>query len=209
MESWEREKSLIVMMRRLTILTAVILVILAVGLYYMYDIVRNDKYSFIGILVFSAGLLGGFVSIQQRLSKLKDEELRLLSASWFSTALVPVNGGIFALVLMLMFMGGIIEGSLFPKYPDLTVSNLDTFKDWLTYSYPQTGSGLAKLFFWSFVAGFSERFVPRIINSTIKQTESAERKKSVEMVAEYSESEKKSDESHKKIEKESTGDKNG
>ena len=35
--------------------------------------------------------------------------------------------------------------------------------DLLTKTYPSTGPDLAKLLFWSFVAGFSERFVPQII----------------------------------------------
>jgi hypothetical protein len=31
-------------------------------------------------------------------------------------------------------------------------------------TYPQTGVDFAKLVFWCFVAGFSERFVPQIIS---------------------------------------------
>ncbi len=169
MKDYNREEAMLVMMRRLTILMIFLLLSVSAGLYILYSSVKNDGYSYLGILVFSAGLLGGFVSIQQRLHKIKDEELRLLSASWLSTALIPINGGIFALILMLMFMAGLLQGNLFPKFPDLTVSNIDTFKDWLTFSYPQTGSGMAKLFFWSFVAGFSERFVPRLIGNVASE----------------------------------------
>ena len=176
MEEFEREGAMLRMMKRLTIQMAVILLFISVGLFILYKFIDNDGYSYIGIIVFTIGLLGGFVSIQQRLHRIKDEELRLLSASWLATALVPINGGIFALVLMLMFMSGLLEGSLFPKFPDLTVSNIDTFKDWLSFSYPQTGSGMAKLFFWSFVAGFSERFVPRIIGNVAIESLSMSKK---------------------------------
>ncbi len=169
MKDYNREEAMLVMMRRLTILMIFLLLSVSAGLYILYSSVKNDGYSYLGILVFSAGLLGGFVSIQQRLHKIKDEELRLLSASWLSTALIPINGGIFALILMLMFMAGLLQGNLFPIFPDLNVSNIDTFKDWLTFSYPQTGSGMAKLFFWSFVAGFSERFVPRLISNVASE----------------------------------------
>ena len=41
---------------------------------------------------FGCGLLGGFVSIQQRLRTLSDEELGLLSQSWFQIALIPIYG---------------------------------------------------------------------------------------------------------------------
>ncbi len=166
----ERKDDMLSLMKRLTILMVFILILIAVGLYLLYKYINNDGYSYVGVLVFTTGLLGGFVSIQQRLHKIQDDELQLLSASWLATALVPINGGIFALVLMLMFMAGLLEGSLFPKFPDLTVSNINSFKDWLSFSYPQTGSGMAKLFFWSFVAGFSERFVPRIIGNVTNES---------------------------------------
>jgi hypothetical protein len=35
----------------------------------------------------------------------------------------------------------------------------------LQKTYPLTGPDLAKLIFWSFVAGFAERFVPQIISN--------------------------------------------
>jgi len=65
------------------------------------------------IYVFIAGLIGGFVSIQQRLPKTDIIELRELSQSWPSLLLIPVNGGIFAIVLHVLFISGIIKGSLF------------------------------------------------------------------------------------------------
>jgi hypothetical protein len=39
----------------------------------------------------------------------------------------------------------------------------------LTTAYPSQGADLAKLVFWSFVAGFSERFVPQIIQGVSQQ----------------------------------------
>jgi hypothetical protein len=36
-------------------------------------------------------------------------------------------------------------------------------------TYPTTGVDVAKLIFWSFVAGFSERLVPQIISNTEKK----------------------------------------
>jgi hypothetical protein len=118
---------------------------------------------------FGCGLVGGFVSIQQRLKDVNDQELDLLSRSWYQILLIPVYGGIFALVLYLAFLGGIIEGALFPR---LTVPGFGTppstqdMINLFTSTYPTTGVDVAKLIFWSFVAGFSERLVPQIISET-------------------------------------------
>lgn len=118
---------------------------------------------------FGCGLVGGFVSIQQRMKNVSDEELDLLSRSWFQILLIPVYGGIFAIVLYLAFLSGIVEGTLFPRLsiPSFGIppSTAD-MKNLFMSTYPTTGVDLAKLIFWSFVAGFSERLVPQIISKT-------------------------------------------
>src|SRR5262249_14292200 len=74
---------------------------------------------------------------------------------------------IFALVLYLAFLSGVIEGGLFPKFSIPEFSNptsTDDLKGFFAGTYPQSGTDFAKLVFWSFVAGFSERFVPQIVS---------------------------------------------
>jgi hypothetical protein len=123
---------------------------------------------------FGCGLLGGFVSIQQRLKRLGDEELELLSRSWFQILLIPVYGGIFSLVLYVGFLSEIIKGPLFPHFvipvfttPMPTSNDLVQF---LVTTYPASGQDVAKLLFWSFFAGFSERFVPQILEKAAQGT---------------------------------------
>lgn len=48
---------------------------------------------------------------------------------------------------------------------------LGSFTGWMSETFPKAGPEVAKLFFWSFVAGFSERFVPQIIQKTAQETE--------------------------------------
>jgi len=119
---------------------------------------------------FGCGLLGGFVSIQQRLKKLGDEELELLSTSWFQILLIPIYGGIFSLVLYVGFLSEIIKGPLFPIFSFLPFSApMPTSEDLLKFldqTYPASGQDVAKLLFWSFFAGFSERFVPQILEKS-------------------------------------------
>lgn len=127
------------------------------------------------LIVFLCGVIGGFVSIYQRLHNLDDSEIEYLSSSKSSLLIIPLIGGVFSLVLLLMFLGNLVQGELFPIYnsSEFKISNIKTFYFWLENNYPKTGEDVAKLLFWSFVAGFSERFVPRLINnlenSKIKQ----------------------------------------
>ncbi|MEN3976896.1 hypothetical protein [Emcibacter sp. SYSU 3D8] len=120
-------------------------------------------------LAFACGIIGGFVSMQQRLRKVPPEELRLLAGSWFQVVLVPIFGGIFALVLYCMFLGGILAGNLFPVFyvpaPDHAPPDSSFMIEVLVRTYPEKGADLAKFIFWSFVAGFSERLVPQFIDN--------------------------------------------
>ena len=137
---------------------------------------------FVSWLAFQCGIIGGFVSIQQRINKIDDEELSILAESWTSILLIPVFGGIFSLILYILFLSNLIQSSLFPAFyipefsiPKVTVDDIQRF---LTESYPKTGQDFAKLVFWSFVAGFSERFVPQIIQTiSSKKDEAIETKK--------------------------------
>ena len=109
-EAMERQAYMQSLTKRLVIFTMATLFFLGVSLYFFIDTaVKQDK-SFLVIMVFMCGLLGGFVSIQQRLPKITLDEMKVLSSSWVSITLIPINGGIFALILMLMFVGQIVQG---------------------------------------------------------------------------------------------------
>jgi hypothetical protein len=129
---------------------------------------------YVSWLAFQCGIIGGFVSIQQRLKTIDQEELAILSESWTTILLVPIYGGVFALILYILFLSNLVQGTLFPQFyippfssPKVTVDDIQRF---LKECYPQSGPDLAKVIFWSFVAGFSERFVPQIINSMTSKT---------------------------------------
>lgn len=167
MEESERQKHLQLVTKKLVVLT-IICVLALVVVFYLVDISGATK-TYLVSYVFMAGLIGGFVSIQQRLPAIAFNELSELSKSWFSIVLIPINGGLFALVLMLMFLSGILEGAMFPKYSHMEIDQTNlvkSFNSWLTNTFPSSGPDIAKLLFWSFVAGFSERFVPQIIKKT-------------------------------------------
>jgi len=160
-----RTEKLLTITKRLIIMTSSgLLLVVAI---FALTVLRGNRLM-VSWACFGCGLVGGFVSIQQRLKKFGDEELDLLSMSWFQILLIPVYGGIFALVLYLCFLSKIIEGSLFPQFASLPFSepipSSDDIRNFFSQTSPSTGADLAKLLFWSFVAGFSERFVPQIID---------------------------------------------
>ena len=59
-----------------------------------------------------------------------------------------------------------------PELKDEIPPDTEIIKKLLWETYPNSGEDFAKLIFWSFVSGFSERFVPQIIsNIAYKQSE--------------------------------------
>lgn len=129
---------------------------------------------FITAVVFGCGIMGGFVSIQQRLGSIEDDELDVLSKSWASVLIIPLFGGIFALVLYVIFLTGILDLPIFPEFyiPAFTNDRAVDLPAFLQQTSPVSGQDMAKVMFWSFVAGFSERFVPQVIRSVTSQADS-------------------------------------
>ncbi len=162
-----RTEKLLTITQRLIIMTACSL--LFVVAMFAFTLLRGNHFM-VSWACFGCGILGGFVSIQQRLKKFGDEELTLLSQSWFQILLIPVYGGIFALVLYIGFLSNIVDGPLFPQFSSPAFSqpipSTEDIKEFFAKTYPSTGADLAKLLFWSFIAGFSERFVPQILDKT-------------------------------------------
>lgn len=77
-----------------------------------------------------------------------------------------IVGSIFGIILLLMFIGGFIAGNLFPNFGyDLGAFTI--------YSSFHSVAEWAKLFIWSFVAGFSERLVPTLLLNLSKKLENS------------------------------------
>ena len=116
----------------------------------------------VGTLVFLIGNIGGYVSVHRGLASLNDTELVGLADSWFAIVVPPFVGGVLALALYLLFLSNILAGDLFPRFvPD------GSGRGGLQSLVAQDGelNDYAKLFFWSFVAGFNQKYVVDIIES--------------------------------------------
>ena len=162
-----RQALLLKLTRKLVICTGISLAVIVL-FFFTYFQSESSSRTFLTLIVFGTGLVGGFVSIQQRIHKVSDDELKHLSESWASVLLIPIYGGIFALVIHVIFLSEIITGQLFPSYSVPPFSNpttLDDFREFFSTTLPKTGQDTAKMLFWAFCAGFSERLVPQIIQN--------------------------------------------
>ena len=117
-------------------------------------------------VVLLVGAIGGFVSIQRRIKTLTDEDLALISGSINYLLLAPLVGGILALILYLLFLSGLVEGDLFPRFkpPEAGTSIAKGLLALFEYS-GRDPTDYAKLLFWSFLGGYSEKFVVDIIGN--------------------------------------------
>lgn len=89
MDEAERQKYLQVVTRKLVGLTAGCMVVLLI-IFYVINLGELER-TYLVAYVFLTGLIGGFVSMQQRLPAIGLSELRQLSDSWLSILLIPIK----------------------------------------------------------------------------------------------------------------------
>lgn len=115
-------------------------------------------------VVIMAGAIGGFVGLQRRLKELTIPDLRLIASSWIYTSLSPLVGGVLGLLLYVIFLSGLLSGDLFPHFlPDDSAKTITSFSA-ISQQHADGYKEYAKLIFWCFMAGFSERFVTDVIS---------------------------------------------
>ena len=115
---------------------------------------------------FAAGIIGGFVGLQRRLKSMTADDLMLLANSWVYVWISPIVGGVLAVVLYVLFISTLVSGDLFPTFVPDEVGSCSTDRKGFSIIFDVHGESVdyAKMIFWSFVAGFSERFVTDIIS---------------------------------------------
>ncbi len=84
--------------------------------------------------------------------------------------LSPIFGGLFAVVLYGVFVSGIIQGELFPKFKGAE-DNFSTPYEFSSNTIPATNADMSKAILWAFIAGFAEGFVPNFIDKLVKDNE--------------------------------------
>jgi TctA family transporter len=95
---------------------------------------------------------------QDGLASLERNERALLLA-WVA----PLVGAIFAGLLLLMFAAEVLQGSLFPAF--VQGGDFDQGQALFASLAPRQHKDAFKALVWSFVAGWSERLIPNIIET--------------------------------------------
>ena len=130
------------------------------------------KHSATILMVLFAGAMGGLMSMLQRYNNLVregDPINRIIRQSWHQIFVPAINGALFAALLYMIFIGGLIKGDFFPEITKLTgtLSGSQGVTALLTENGPASGNDYAKLIIWAFIAGFAERFVPDTLTKFI------------------------------------------
>ncbi len=121
---------------------------------------RPDRFATLA-LVPIFGSLGAMISLQQRLESMpnKGDALRYciaLDSGHTTLWTTSIAGSVFAVIINLVFLAGMIEGDLFPSFDHLhgVNQNIPGVKPL---------SDIALMLIWSFISGFAERLVPDTI----------------------------------------------
>lgn len=155
-------------------LTTLLIVLAVMAVVLALDYFRGSlHYIDVWCMVFAAGATGGLISLQRRLQSLPSygESLSDLVelTGRMSVRFTPIIGGVFAIVLFLIFASSLASGTLFPTLPPR--ANVSDFKTFIEHLQPENTLEWGKLLVWSFIAGFAERFVPDTLDRLIARSE--------------------------------------
>lgn len=101
----------------------------------------------------SFGALGASISVLSRRSSL---EQRYGDVTVMAFVIINVVGSVFGLLIFLLFLSSLVQGSLFPSFSNWSGR-------WTTLWFDM--SSWSKLIVWCFLAGFSERLVPNLLDN--------------------------------------------
>lgn len=145
---------------------------------FMLYFERTGRGASLLLVVLPTGALGGFVSSLRRLYRFQsiypsERYADLFRRSNFyviAYSFVPALVGLIgAAVVYVVFAGSILKGPMFPEFgcgktPDCIVERCEAFHGFVRCWSPHGATEYAKAIVWAFVAGFSERFVPDVLN---------------------------------------------
>ena len=157
-----------------------IIVILVVG--YL----STDKSPPLLLLVMLAGMLGAYFSALTRLYRVDEAGAALITPTvkalggWYMAmyAAVPaIVGAIAAVVLYLLFVSELVQSDLFPSIECISGKSCKSISELMQNYWPVEPSDYGKALVWAFIAGFSERFVPDLLQSLVKKEETKRKAK--------------------------------
>lgn len=160
--------------------TVVLVAVLAVGLLGSYIVVKTWQPPIL-VLVTLAGMLGAFFSALTRLYQVDQLPVALISPTvsqlsggylFMYSFVPPMVGAIAAVALYIGFVSALVAGGLFPEMACKGAgATCDDLYGVLTSFGPKAAPDYGKVLIWSFIAGFSERMVPDMLQSLVAKTQ--------------------------------------
>ncbi len=135
------------------------------------------------LVIFFAGSLGAVVSNAQRIGNLAklvpalqaddNPTSRPLTSTVHILQLYAslVVSGVLGFVCYGLFLSGLLEGDLFPTFNGFRDTAFSSMADFLGSIKPEHNHDAAKAIAWSFVAGYSEKFIPNVLDKLAQTTE--------------------------------------
>lgn len=147
-------------------------VIFLIAIYLLIGVDEKIEGSLL-LVVFLMGAAGGVTSTFLRLKNIPSDFPRTNLPGQVVQAIVqvyvsPVIAGIFAWVLYGLFVTEIIKGPLFPEFRGTEIE-YDSIRQVFSKVEPNQILDAAKALLWAFVAGFSEKMVPNILDKLAKK----------------------------------------
>jgi len=137
------------------------------------------------LLVILAGMIGALFSALARLYQVDQASLALISPTvqalgggdlMMYSFVPPLVGAIAAVVLYLVFVGGLMSGSLFPTISCVDGKTCSDVTEMMRNYLPAGPQDVGKALVWAFAAGFSERLVPDLLQGLVTKEQRAEGK---------------------------------
>jgi hypothetical protein len=153
--------------------------ILFIGLLVLYGSTRQGAGPLTPALPIAlaivSGAVGGFVSMQRRLQSITAEGTSFTQLEQGSQGILlsPISGSVFAVLVYVLFISGLMTGPLFPSFLPATSTAVFGLPS-LHSLYPEHVSDFGKLLIWSFLAGFAERLVPDILDRLVDKAQSTQ-----------------------------------
>ena len=129
-----------------------------------------------------AGAAGSFISVVLRIQGVRDntqlaQNIFAFKYSKTTVQVAPLTGMLFAILLCFIIFGGLIGGSMFPTIHTIPDKNKVLTIDPDAFSRVLNNVGeLSKLLVWSFIAGFSERLIPDMVDRLADKARDADEK---------------------------------
>jgi hypothetical protein len=132
-----------------------------------------------------AGMIGAFFSALTRLYQVDQASIALITPTvqalgggylMMYSFVPPLVGAIAAVVLYLIFTGGLMSGSLFPEIGCLQDKDCSSITLMMQNYVPKGPADIGKALVWAFIAGFSERLVPDLLQGLVTKEQGADGK---------------------------------